>query len=189
MTVVLKGQEPEVLKMYADCVKFGTDEIGCLGDEYDKSLKPKLPNATQEEKQKTADAVFVKLIDLYLLARYLEDGETAHTVIDHIVHLSDDIHMIPSTSVDLAYSRTEKGDRLRQLMCDFWIYETAATGSKRLLDQVHDVEAKRDIGLGLLEFMAPVPGFQKSVAEDWFSDKCHYHDHSDGARCDWKGFN
>lgn len=179
--IFLLETNPEVFEVYIQCVRIGAHKIKTWSNSFELGTQ-----RGSREIQEAADAVFKLLIDLYLLAGVrLWDDRTAHLAIDEIVRFSHDFDVIPESSVDWAYENTEKDDRLRWLMRDFWIYETALAGSKRLLNEpfLHD-DAMHDIAIGLLPHIEHISGFEDTVKENVDGDKCYYHDHENTGRCD-----
>lgn len=179
--IYLPETTPRVFRVYIDCIRNGSQEIETWSNTFELSTQ-----GGSREKQNDADAVFHMLIDLYSLAgKMLLDDRTAHLATDEIIRFSDYSGLIPEISMDCAYRKTENGDRLRRLLSDFWIYETATAGSERLMRKpfLHK-DAMHDIAMGLLPLVKPIPGFEERVEENYSRDKCYYHDHENTARCD-----
>lgn len=180
--ITLIVEDLEVFQVLIDCVKYGPQTFQPLAATVGQSLEQ---NDSKKHKQEAADAFFMKLVHLYLLAAELKDDHTKNMAIDEIIRFSDATGIIPArTPIMWTFSVTLSGDRLRRLMCDFWIYETASDGSGRLYSMAHHEKFFTEVARGLLNVFTPDPGHGRSVKQNWCRDKCRYHEHEHTDRCD-----
>lgn len=184
--IKLTGIEDDVFEMYVACVHNGSDTTRSWARTFQDSLNP---SASDREKQEDADAVFMKLINLNILAKErLKDEAMANLANDEIIRFSHVTGMVPTSPVDLIFHRVDDGDldnpdRLRRIMCDLRVYETATFGGQKLRAEVTEMTAVRDIAVHVLDFMPPISNFKRSVMNNWKSDPCRYHDHRYTPRC------
>lgn len=183
--IVLDWVDPETWEIYMNCVSAGGDLkiIEKRASEYQQHFGPNDASATADY---AAQGVFAQLLDVYILAmRDLKDRDMANQVIDEIVRFSTVSNKIPGRlSIERAFNANDPGSfkgRVRELIRDFWVYETIAHGKERLLalEFLDDHDFVRDLAVGLLRFVVPIPGFSKSVADNWSRDKCRYHERHD----------
>lgn len=180
-----------IFEMYVDCVRDGSNKtkIRSWAGTFEQSMKP---NVGKRKKQRAADAVFMKLIHLNMLAKELEDDALANDAVDEIVRFSHVTNMIPANPVSTLYDLVEDGDldesdRLRRLMNDFRLYETVANGNQRFREEISEMTAKLDIAIRALDYMRPIPNSPFSVMNNWLRDPCRYHDHKNSKRCEPRG--
>jgi len=163
-----------------NCVYFGSETIEHWVDDYLSSV-PEIP---ADDKQQAQDAVFMKLIGLYLLCQKLIDFKAANAVIDEIIRLSNAAKIIPLHGpTALAYEHTVKGNPLRALLRDYWIYESSITERKILRTNDFPAECLRDITLALLGKFDELPlrpiSLNLSLGTLCLRDKCRYHSHDE----------
>jgi hypothetical protein len=181
--VDLKDEDPELFQAYMNCVYFGDETIEHWVDDYLSSL----PEMLVDDKQQARDALFTKLIGLYLLCQRLIDFKAANMVIDEVIRLTNAGKIIPMRGpIVLAYSSTIKDHPLHALIRDYWIYESSNTERRVLRADDFPAECLQDITLALLgkfdEFPLRQFNLNLSVGTLCLRDKCRYHSHDEKHR-------
>lgn len=164
-----------------NCVYFGIETIEHWVDTFEHPLH----RATSADDEH--NALFSKLINLYLLCEELLDFKAANMVIDQIIRFSFCAGVIPLLApTALAYNSTVKGSLLRKLLCDYWMHESGNIDRETLLAEDFPVECLQDIIIAVLEKFNEFPfvpihrnDLALSVRTLCFRDKCRYHLHDD----------
>ena len=107
----------------------------------------------------------------------------ANMIVGEIMLTSDSFGRIPTHGpVSLAYASTAKGDPLRKLLRDYWIYQSVSTrtDSERLRTADFPAECVQDIAIELLEIAdTHFDDFAKAFKDLCSDDVCRYHHHSE----------
>ena len=162
-------------------VYFGFETIEHWADTFEH-LPQRATSANEEH-----NALFTKLINLYLLCERLIDFNAANAVIDEITRFGFFAGVIPLlTPTSLVYNSTAKGSPLRKLLCDYWMHESGNIDRETLLAEDFPVECLQDIALAVLKKFDEFPQNPFSRHELAFSvrtlclkNKCRYHLHDD----------
>lgn len=100
-----------------NCVYFGSETIEHWVDSFKFPAQAETPT---NDSQQAQDALFTKLIRLYLLCAKLIDFKAAYLVIDEIVRFADEVRCIPlQAPTSLAYASTAEVSPLRALLRDY----------------------------------------------------------------------
>jgi hypothetical protein len=163
-----------------NCVYFGPETIEHWVDDYHSSR----PEMSTDDRQLAQDALFAKLIGIYLLCQKLIDFKAANAVIDEIIRLSSSCKIIPLQGpIVLAYEHTVKGNPLRALIRDSWIHESSITERRILRANDFPAECLQDITLALLGKFDEYPlrrvDLSLSVDTLCVRDRCRYHSHDE----------
>ena len=181
--IQLETQDPELFQEYVNCLHHGPQALR----QWAKASVAKAdanPDAnTRDADQAVADLIFEKLIGMYILALELIDFKTANMIVGEIMLTSDSFGRIPTHGpVSLAYASTAKGDPLRKLLRDYWIYQSVSTrtDSERLRTADFPAECVQDIAIELLEIAdTHFDDFAKAFKDLCSDDVCRYHHHSE----------
>jgi hypothetical protein len=123
-----------------NCVYFGIEIIEHWVDTFEHP--PHRATSADDEH----NALFSKLINLYLLCEELLDFKAANMVIDQIIRFSFCAGVIPLLApTSLAYNSTVQGSLLRKLLRDYWMYESGNIDRETLLAEDFPVECLQDI--------------------------------------------
>lgn len=123
VVIQLETHDPELFQEYVNCVHSGPQALQKWAKASVVKADTNPDDNTIYPEQVAADLVFEKFIELYILALELIDLKTANMVIGEIMRTYDSFGCIPTEGpVSLAYASTAKGDPLRTLMCDYWVY-------------------------------------------------------------------
>lgn len=176
----LDNESPDEFESYINCVYFGLD----IAEQWiETSGHATPPHETDDQRQKAADALFEKLISLYLLAKRLNDCKTANTVVDEIVRFNITTSRIPSQPpVSLAFTSTSKDEPLRSLLQDFWIFDAGDADIERLRTLEYPHDFVHGVAIGLLEVKNTPPDLRddyQSVSSNCDQDGCCYHSHDE----------
>jgi hypothetical protein len=179
--VDLKDEDPELFQAYMNCVYFGFESIEHWADAFEHP--PHRATSANDEH----NALFTKLISLYLLCERLIDFKAANMVIDEITRFSLNTGVIPLLApTSLVYNSTAKGSPLRKLLCDYWMYDSGNIDRETLLADDFPVECLQDVALAVLKKFDEFPqnpfirsDLALSVRTLCLKEKCRYHLHDD----------
>jgi len=179
--VDLKDEDPELFQAYMNCTYFGFETI----EHWVDSFKfPAQAQTSANAEQTAQEALFTKLIKLYLLCLKLIDFKAANMVVDEIVRFGDKAGSIPLLGpTSLAYGNTVEGAPLRNLIRDYWMYESSNVERQALRAEEFPVECLQGIALAVLERFDGLPLERADLAMSprtlCLQDKCRYHLHDD----------
>ena len=180
----LKLKDPELFKIYINCVYFGQNFINQYGDAHQLSFSRN--DLDSERAYEAADVVFDKLTSLCLLAIEMRDYKTANMVIDEIIRFSDLSMSYPRrNSIELVYAyNAEDRQPLRLLMRDFWIYECYGRDIELIRDEDYHADFVRDVAISLLDIRVLRECTEKfdvdrRVMKNCSEDPCYYHVHDE----------
>lgn len=166
-----------LFQTYINCVYFGLN----MKEQWTAVCNPALTSdQTDEQKQEASDALFAKQVELYMLARRLDDYKTANTVIDEIIKFSSKTSIIPGQwAVSHAYTdETDKDEPLRMLFRDLWAYDAVAADKSKLQENGFPYHFMHELSVALFEAIrVDRDRLEQSVADNCSKDFCHYHLH------------
>lgn len=179
--VDLKDEDPESFQAYMNGVYFGFETIEHWADTFEH------PPQRATTANDGHNALFTRLISLYLLCERLIDFKAANMVIDEITRFGFDAGVIPLLGpTSLVYTSTAKGSPLRALLRDYWMHESGNIDRETLLADDFPVECLQDIALAMLKKFDEFPqnpfsrnDLALSVRTLCLKDKCRYHLHDD----------
>jgi hypothetical protein len=182
VVIQLETHDPELLQEYVNCLHHGPQALQQGAEASVGKADANPDDNTSDEDQAVADLVLEKFIELYILAMELIDLKTTNMIIGEIILASDSFGCIPTQGpVSLAYASTAKGDPLRTLLRDFWVYRSASTetDSECLRTAGFPAECVQDIAIELLDIAKlHFTDFDKVFKDLCSDDLCHYHNHN-----------
>jgi hypothetical protein len=179
--VELEGEDPELFQSYLNCVYFGSETLEQWADA--AKVEAHSEGNTREQKQAVADSLFSKLVRMYLLAERLVDSKTANIASGEIIRSVDRLGCIPTQApISLAYACSTRESPLRNLLRDFWIYESFSYGTsrERLRTSGFPPDFVQDIAIEMLRVASgDVLELTRTVEDICSIDECHYHQHDE----------
>jgi hypothetical protein len=170
--VRLPEQDPEGFDIYVKCLYNG--KIFSAQDDGDISSE------------------FRRLASVALLSDFLQDIGTFNFCVDAIIDVAQATDQYPLTLAALVYEQLPPCSHLRRLIRDFWVWHP----NPQWYDGVEGGDPEHDVEAAPCEFWRNVSresavmgakAFNEQVKNPWTKDRCQYHQHPNGERCD-RGF-